>query len=200
VSTSHWDRVYGGRAATEVSWHQAHPTMSIRMIQALDPSPDDPVIDIGGGVSRLTGELLTRGFRDLTVLDLSPAALKEARGLLGDDAERVRWIEHDLLTWPADRRYGLWHDRAVFHFLVDAEQRARYRAVLRSALWPGGGIVVATFAPDGPESCSGLPVARYDTEELVAAIGGGLVVATEQEEHRTPAGVIQPFTWVALRL
>jgi hypothetical protein len=197
---NHWDLVYGGRSATGVSWYQAHPAMSIRMIEALGPSQDDPVIDIGGGASHLAGQLLARDFRDVTVLDLSPAALREARSLLGGDAHRVHWIEHDLLTWRAYRRYGVWHDRAVFHFLVDAERRARYRQVLRSAIRPGGGVVVATFAADGPESCSGLPVARYDTEELVAAIGEGLVVAAEREEHRTPAGVIQPFTWVALRL
>ena len=141
-SAQRWDLVYGDRGPSGVSWYQARPVLSLRMIEALAPSPGDAVIDVGGGASGLAGALVSRGFGDVTVLDVSSLALRQARLSLGEEARQVQWVEHDLLTWQPDRRYGLWHDRAVFHFLVNAGDRARYRDVLRAAVRPGGGVVV----------------------------------------------------------
>ena len=200
ASANHWDLVYGGRGATGVSWYQAHPTTSIRMIEALGPSPDDPVIDVGGGASHLAGHLLARGFRDLTVLDLSPAAMREARGALGGDAHRVHWIEHDLLTWRADRRYGVWHDRAVFHFLTRPEDQSAYVEHLARALRTGGHAIIATFALDGPAKCSGLDVARYSPATLADTLGERFELLRSLERtHVTPAAREQRFTYTLFR-
>ena len=197
---SHWEEIYRSHSPTEVSWFEAEPAMSLEMIAAANLEANTAVVDVGGGASTLVDALLARGYRDLTVLDVSQAALDTARGRLGDDATTVRWITHDALSWCPRRRYGLWHDRALFHFLVTPDQRATYLAVLHAALEPGGSVIVATFADDGPEMCSGLPTARYTPEELVAALGSDLqVLASQREEHRTPAGVVQPVTWLLLR-
>ena len=158
------------------------------------------MLDAGGGASSLVDALLERGHRDVTVLDLAPAALAVARRRLGGAADRVAWVAADLLAGDPPRRFDVWHDRAVFHFLVDPGDRGRYVAVLRAALAPGGLALVATFAPDGPPRCSGLPVRRYDAEGLLAALGGGFSrEATRREEHVTPGGTVQPFTWLAAR-
>jgi len=196
----HWEQVHGSAAPARLSWFEAEPTTSLEMIGAASLKPDTAIVDVGGGASALAGELLTRGYRDLTVLDVSQAALGIARGRLGDDAAKVRWIADDVLSWRPPRRYGLWHDRTVFHFLVTPGQRAAYLAVLHSALGSVGSVIVATFADDGPEMCSGLPTARYQPRELAEALGSDLkVVTSRREEHLTPAGVVQPFTWVLLR-
>jgi trans-aconitate methyltransferase len=174
--------------------------MSLELIERLDVGRSEPVVDVGGGTSALAGRLLGRGFSDVTVLDLSASALTSARTSLGALADRVAWLEQDVLDWSPPRRYGLWHDRAVFHFLLDPSDRRQYVARLREALLPHGALVIGTFAPDGPDRCSGLPVARYSASELIAALGEGFtLVAARREEHRTPRGTIQPFTWVALR-
>jgi rhodanese-related sulfurtransferase len=197
---THWEDVYRTQAPTEVSWFEAEPAMSLESIAAAETDPDTAIIDVGGGASTLVDVLVARGFRNLTVLDVSPTALDIARARLGEDATKVRWIAHDLLTWRPPRRFGVWHDRAVFHFLVSPDQRAAYVAVLHSALEPGGSAIVATFAEDGPEMCSGLPTARYAPDDLAAVFGSDLeTVTSRREEHRTPAGVIQPFTWLLLR-
>ena len=195
----HWDAVYGRLGPAGVSWYQPVPAMSLELVADLGIPPDTAVVDVGGGASDLAGSLLGRGFSDVSVLDVSPAALDVARGRIGP-RPGVHWIEHDLLTWAPPRRYGLWHDRAVFHFLVDARDRDRYLRVLSAAVAPGGHVIVATFAADGPEQCSGLPVARYDPGALAELLAGMVeVVATRREEHVTPGGRIQPFTWVAGR-
>lgn len=158
------------------------------------------VIDVGGGASTLAVELVHRGFGDVTVLDVSARAVDAARSQLGAEADRVDVVVADVLSWKPERRFDVWHDRAVFHFLVDAEDRARYLATLEATLSPGGRVIVATFALDGPEQCSGLPTAHYDESSLVAMFGAGYqLVESRREEHRTPAGGVQPFTWVALR-
>ncbi len=142
--------------------------------------------------------MLAAGFADLTVLDVSGRALELARAESGAKAARVQWIQQDVLSWSPQRRYDLWHDRAVFHFLVDPVQRERYAGTLRSAMRPGGKVIIGTFAADGPTTCSGLPVARYDPDRLASEFGECFSrLATGREEHRTPADSIQPFTWVA---
>jgi len=195
----HWDDVYGGDP-TRVSWYQPTPVRSLELIDVLGVEPDTPVVDVGGGASTLVDELLARRFTDVSVLDVSATALAAARHRLGPDARRVAWLEEDLLQWRPVRRYGLWHDRAVFHFLVDPKHRERYRQVLARALDPGGAVIMATFGPTGPTRCSGLPVMRYGPDELAAAAGGRFdVMAVRHEEHSTPGGATQSFVWVALR-
>jgi len=173
--------------------------MSLALIQELALAPDAAIVDIGGGASSLAEQLLGSGFADITVLDVSARALELARADLGADATRVRWLEQDLLSWSPERRYDLWHDRAVFHFLVDPADQRRYAELLNSALRPAGKAIIGTFAADGPTTCSGLPVARYDDDGLAAAFGTAFTtLATRRELHHTPANSIQAFTWVTL--
>jgi len=195
----HWDAAYRSRGARGVSWFQAEPVMSLQMIQALGIDPTTAVIDVGGGASSLVDHLVADGFLDVSVLDLSDVALDEGRARLGVGGA-VTWLHQDILTWRPIRRFGLWHDRAVFHFLTEQVDQETYLAALADALEPGSGLVLATFAPEGPEFCSGLPVARYSTKQLLARLGEGFVAVEERrEEHVTPAGVIQPFSWLAAR-
>lgn len=196
----HWDTTYAQRGTEGVSWFQAVPAQSLRMIDVLAIPRTARVIDLGGGAASLVDHLVTRDFTDLTVLDISEVALATARTRVDRQAS-VAWVHEDVLTWRPQRHFDLWHDRAVFHFLVDPADRQRYLATLRTALAPGGAVIIATFAPDGPDHCSGLPVARYDAEDLTALLGDAFAVAdTCREEHTTPAGARQPFTWVAARL
>jgi len=174
-------------------------TMSLELIERLAIPRTAAVIDIGGGASALVDGLLERGYPDVSVLDVSKAALAEVRRRLGPGAS-VTLLEEDFLAWRPERQYDLWHDRAVFHFLVDESQTEAYLETLRSALRPEGYIIMATFASDGPEQCSGLPVSRYSAAELADRLGPRFeMVETFRNEHVTPAGVVQPFTWVAAR-
>ncbi len=196
----HWDGRYARRGPREVSWFEESPEMSLAMIDALDVDPAGAVVDVGGGASGLAGALLARGFTDVTVVDVSEVALQAARERLGEDASRIAWRRADILEWTPDRPLELWHDRAVLHFLTDPVPRERYIASVRSAVRPGGGLVIGTFAEDGPVSCSGLPVARYDAGALAALFAPGFApIATRRHEHRTPDGALQAFTWVSLR-
>lgn len=196
----HWAEVYTRRGDTQVSWYAPEPKVSLELIDAGAADPRLPAVDVGAGASRLVDALLERGFADVTALDVSDDGLAHARARLGAAASGVDWVVTDLLDWRPDRRVGLWHDRAVFHFLTDPADRAHYRDLLAAALAPGALVVVGTFAADGPESCSGLPTARYGPDELAAELGAGLtVLAQRREEHRTPAGGSQMFTWLALR-
>jgi hypothetical protein len=195
----HWETVYSTRGARGVSWYQPVAEVSIALIEELRIPHEAAIVDIGGGASKLAGQLVSQGFVDVTVLDVSTRAMDLARAELGPDATRVHWIEQDLLTWSPRRRYDLWHDRAVFHFLVEPTRRERYTKTMRSAVRMGGTAVIGTFATDGPKSCSGLPVVRYDSADLAGQFGGGFVMlSTRSEEHKTPAGRGQPYTWVAL--
>lgn len=196
--TEHWEEVYDRDDLSTLSWHQREPAVSLELIDALGMGPGTAVVDVGGGASPLAGRLLERGFADVTVLDVAEPALEAARRRLGARASEISWIEADVRTWRPRRRFDLWHDRALFHFFVDAADRERYRETLRAALAPGGAVVLAAFAPDGPETCSGLPVARHDAAGLAAELGFRLV-EQRREEHVTPGGRIQPFTWAALR-
>jgi len=196
----HWEGVYCAAPPTEVSWYESDPATSLRLIAATDLGRSAPIIDVGGGASRLVDRLLAQGFIDLTVLDLSRHAIDDVRARLGQHSEAVTFVEGDALTWRPARRFELWHDRAVFHFFTDAEDRDRYVEVARGAIGPGGFMVLATFAPDGPEQCSGLAVARYSAQDLAGVFSPHFELVTEQrEEHVTPAGVVQPLTWVVLR-
>ncbi len=194
----HWEAVYEANDAHAVSWYQSEPALSLELIDALGIRPEASVIDVGGGASLLVDRLLTRGFADVSILDISEAALRTSRQRVDDDA-RVHWIVGDLLVWEPPRRYDLWHDRAVLHFLIGNDV-ATYRATVEQAVAPGGSVILGTFAPTGPERCSGLLVTRYGTEELAAVLGGGFeVVEHRREVHRTPSGAEQPFTWIAAR-
>jgi SAM-dependent methyltransferase len=195
----HWDHAYRRRGSQAVSWYQPTPTISLELIGSLGVVRSDPLVDVGGGASTLVDALVVDGFEDVTVLDVSGVALDEARRRVGD-APGVHWVLGDVAAWLPELRYRLWHDRAVFHFLVEDDDRAGYLATLRAGLAPGGALILATFAPDGPPTCSGLPVARYSVDELAGVIGTGFVVeATRTESHTTPDGTDQPFTWVAAR-
>ncbi len=172
--------------------------MSLDLLDDLGIGPESSVVDVGGGESVFVDRLVARGFRDLTVLDVSDAALAVARRRVGSSG-RVTWLVQDVLAWRPERRYDLWHDRAVFHFLAGGEVD-EYLAVLEGALSPGGAIILGTFALEGPPSCSGLPVTRYSVDDLATVLGGGFeVVARRSELHRTPAATEQVFTWVAAR-
>lgn len=194
----YWSGIYRDRGSTGVSWFQPEPRMSLELVDTLPLDPARPAVDIGGGASRLARRLLDRGWRDVTVLDVSATALEAARAQNPDAEARITWLERDVLTWTPDRTYGLWHDRAVFHFLVDDAGRATYLRLLRAALEPGGGLVLATFAEDGPEHCSGLPVRGHTAHDLAAFLGDEFAVReTRREEHHTPSRTLQPFTWIA---
>jgi trans-aconitate methyltransferase len=194
----HWDDRYAD-GDTDLSWYQEHARTSVELMDAVGRTPDTSVLDVGGGASTLVDDLLAAGQRDVTVLDVAAPALAIARRRLGDPAG-VTWIVADLLTWSPPRRWDLWHDRAVLHFLVDARDRDTYVALLRRALLPGGSFVVGTFAEDGPTHCSGLPVERYAAPDLADLLGDVTVVAQRREVHHTPGGAAQPFTWLAGRL
>ncbi|HEY4929916.1 MAG TPA: class I SAM-dependent methyltransferase [Acidimicrobiales bacterium] len=196
---THWEAVYESNSPDTVSWYQSEPTVSLEFIAALGVDPSAAVIDVGGGASVLVDRLLTRGFTDVSVLDISEAALRTSRDRVGDNAAEVHWIVGDLLAWEPSRRYDLWHDRAVLHFLLGRDVDT-YRDTLERAVATGGSVVLATFAPDGPEWCSGLPVTRYGTETLTDVLGDRFeVVEHRREVHRTPGRTEQPFTWIAAR-
>jgi trans-aconitate methyltransferase len=197
--TAHWDTVYDTKGEDGVSWYQSVPTTTLELLGTTGIDRDAAVIDLGGGASVVVDHLLTEGFTDISVLDLSKSALDRTRTRLGTDAERVHWLHQDIFDWIPERRYDLWHDRAVFHFLIDEDERRAYTRTLRSGLAPGGHVIVATFDTDGPTHCSGLPVVRYNAHQLAEQFAPYLdLVTTRREEHRTPAGLIQPFAWVVL--
>lgn len=192
--TMHWDNVYATKGETEVSWFQDSPTISHDMIRAANPDHDAAIIDIGGGASRLVDALLQDGYRDLTVLDLSANALDAVKTRIGQASSAVDWIVADATAWRPARIYDVWHDRAAFHFLTEPRDRAAYVERLRSAIAPGGQIIIATFAPDGPERCSGLPVQRHDSASLAAELGPEFeLVETRRETHHTPWNSAQAF-------
>jgi len=197
---AHWDDAYRAIGVESVSWFEPEPTMSLALLEALGTRPEDAVLDVGGGASTLVDHLVDRGFRDVTVLDVSIVALEEGQARLGTNA-RVGWLREDLLSWRPPRHYDVWHDRAVFHFLSDPADRRRYLGVLTDGVAAGGAAIIGTFAEDGPESCSGLPVARYSAAGLCEELGPLFrPLVCKREVHVTPTGVLQPFTWVAGRM
>ena len=190
----HWENVYKAKGENEVSWFQGTPTPSLELMAFVDASPGTAIIDVGGGASRLVDFLVQMGIGGVTVLDLSQAALTIPKARLGGRADQVKWVVADVTSWEPQRVYDLWHDRAVFHFLTDEHDRKAYVARLVKAVKPGGHAIIGTFAPDGPERCSGLPVVRYDAESLGKALGSAFdLVETRRHRHLTPWGTEQRF-------
>jgi len=198
---AHWDRVYAARPVTQARWHQDEPARSVAIITAAGVGPEASVIDVGGGASFLVDRLLDKGFRRITVLDVSTQALAAAQARLGERAAAVAWLVEDVTVWsPPKDAFDLWHDRAVFHFMVaDADRRAYVRA-LNQGLRVGGHLILATFALSGPERCSGLPVQRYSQETLPAVLGANFrLLDATPETHVTPSGAAQDFVWCLFR-
>jgi SAM-dependent methyltransferase len=199
----HWDEVYGARSEDELTWFEATPSVSLDLVRT-HLHPGEAFIDIGAGASRLMDALLEAGLGPLTVLDLSGAALAVSRRRLGPKCSNVTWIEADIATWVPERDYAVWHDRAVFHFLIRAEDRAGYARAMSEALRPGGIAIIATFADDGPEKCSGLPIARYAPEDLARELARLLpgqfeTIDARRHMHVTPKGNRQSFQYSVFR-
>jgi SAM-dependent methyltransferase len=191
---AHWQNVYATKAEKEVSWFQENPGPSLDLIAATGIRGGADIIDIGGGASRLVDSLLDGGFHPITILDLSAKALEAAKMRLGPRADGVDWIAADVTTWEPSRNYDLWHDRAAFHFLTEPADREAYVARLKQAVRAGGHVIIATFASDGPERCSGLPIVRYDPETLARTLGPGFeLVESRRHDHVTPGGNTQRF-------
>ena len=198
--TAHWENVYSTKGEAEVSWFQDRPEPSLELIALLGAGADTAIVDIGGGASRLVDALLAKGIHDITVLDLSAEALKVARARLGPSGERVHWIVGDATAWEPARDYDIWHDRAAFHFLTEDGQRRAYLERLQRSLRIGGHAIIGTFALDGPERCSGLPVQRHSAETLAALLGGGFtLVDHRRHDHATPWGSVQKFQYSTFR-
>jgi len=192
----HWDKVYGSKASTEVSWYQEVPEKSLELVAGTGVSTHDAIIDIGGGASTLVDHLLEEGYVDVTVLDLAESAFGHSRQRLGESAGTVNWILSDITHFEPQRTYRLWHDRAVLHFLTDPADRRRYVDVLLEALEPGGHVVIATFGPDGPLKCSGLEIQRYTIEMLEELLGPEFESQFhELDNHHTPMGATQQFLY-----
>ncbi len=199
-AAEHWQRVYAQRQPDEVSWFQRSASTSLELIEAALPPPGGAVLDVGGGASPLAGELLDRGYRDVTVADISGRALERARAALDARGGEVTWAEADVRDHDFGREFDLWHDRALFHFMVEEADREGYLRTLRRSLRRRGHIVLATFGPDGPTACSGLPVRRYDAGALATALGGDFeLLASRTETHVTPRGAAQQFVFALLR-
>ena len=193
---NHWERVYATKGERDVSWFEALPSISIEMLEAAGITPDTCVLDVGGGDSRLIDHLAARGFGCLAVLDVSAAALRRAQARLGAASSIPVWIEADVTADWTLKPMDVWHDRAVFHFLTEAEDRSRYLGHLRDVLRMHGTAIIATFALDGPDRCSGLPVARYSPVSLAAALGHGFsLIDARPYKHTTPWGSIQAFQY-----
>ena len=199
--SAHWNGVYRSKGETGVGWYQAKAAVSLDLIRRAAPRLSTPVIDVGAGASTLVDGLLESGYDDVTALDLAASGLALAQRRLGERAPCARWIVADVLDaeLPAGA-YGVWHDRAVFHFLTRAEDRARYVARVRHALRPGGHAIVAAFAPDSATKCSGLDVRRYGAEAMHAEFGPGFwLLDSVREEHHTPTGGVRQFTYCLCR-
>lgn len=200
-SKRHWEQVYSSKPSDAVSWFQEHAEQSLRLIHNTNLGKGAAIIDVGGGASTLVDDLAAEGYTDLTVLDLSAAALAVARERLGKRAQAVHWLEGDVtqVEFPV-HRFDIWHDRAVFHFLTEPAERHAYVEQVMRAVRPGGHVIVATFAEDGPDKCSGLPVMRYQPDSLHAEFGEAfLLVEHEKEAHHTPFGSVQQFVYCYCR-
>jgi SAM-dependent methyltransferase len=197
---AHWENVYTTKSETEVSWFQENPAPSLELIALAGLPADATIIDIGGGASRLVDALVERKFGQITVLDLSAAALDAAKARLGDRGAGVEWVVADVTTWEPSQTYDLWHDRAAFHFLTAASDRSAYVRHLKKAVRSGGHVIIGTFALDGPERCSGLPVMRYDAGMLGAILGNDFrLIDSRRHDHSTPWGAVQRFQFSTFR-
>lgn len=197
---AHWDHIYETKAGNELSWYQESPAISLDLIRATGVTPGAAIIDIGGGESRLADALLDEGFHALTVLDLSGSALAAAKARLGPRSAKVAWIAADVTAWESSETYDLWHDRAAFHFLTEAVGRQAYAECVAKAVRTGGHVIIGTFAPDGPERCSGLPVVRHDAASIGVVLGQRFaLVHSRRHDHVTPAGRTQRFQFSLFR-
>lgn len=196
-AATHWQNVWTTKQPEEVSWHQDDPALSLAMIRAASLRRDAAIVDVGGGASVLVDRLLEQGFVHVAVLDIAGAALQTAAERLGPLGDDVTWIETSVLDWrPVPGLFDLWHDRAVLHFLTDPADQARYVEVMKRALGPEATVIIAAFAPDGPEKCSGLPVCRHDCASLSALLGPDFRLVEESRAgHVTPGGASQRFQW-----
>ena len=197
----HWEGIYRRKEPTELSWYQPEAALSVSLIRRTTPAVDAPIIDVGGGASTLVDGLLDAGYRSVTVLDIAPSALALARERLGARAGLADWVAADILDAPlALGSIAVWHDRAVFHFLTDPADRARYVDQVRRSVRPGGHVIVASFAIDGPTRCSGLEVVRYTPDTMHAEFGTGFqLLDSVREEHHTPTGSTQAFLYCLCR-
>ena len=197
----HWEKVYRTRSTDSVSWFQEHAELSTRLIRETGATPGSAIIDVGGGASILVDDLVSLGYENLTVLDISGSALSKAQERLGDAAPNVNWIEADVTAVRLPRHaYDIWHDRAVFHFLTRPEERQAYVQAIMHAVRPGGHVIIATFAEDGPQECSGLPAVRYSPDSLHGEFGSPFtLLGHEREEHHTPSGAVQKFLYCYCR-
>ena len=190
----HWENIYKDKSPLEVSWYQKAPTISLELIRKLSLKNSDFIIDVGGGASALVDYLIEDGFINITVLDLSLNALAYAQQRLGEKSSLIEWKVEDVTKFVAGHKYDLWHDRAVFHFLTDKNDREKYRQVLEASIKVGGHIIIAAFSVGGPTKCSGLDIVQYDAERLKSELGGHFTFIEEQfEKHVTPAGKEQAF-------
>lgn len=193
---AHWQRVYSEKEPTDVSWYQSVPEKSLHLIRETGIVKSEPILDVGGGASTLVDHLHAAGYTDVTIMDISGRALERSRARLGESAGATQWIESDVTRFEPRRRYALWHDRAVFHFLTDSGDRDKYIDVAERALNPGGYFVLATFGPEGPERCSGLEIRCYGIERLQELFGSGFKLGGyELDEHATPRGSTQQFLY-----
>ena len=197
---AHWQQVYSEKGESRVSWFQERPTISLELIEAVGAKPSSAIIDIGGGASRLVDALVEKDYRDLSVLDLSESAVSIAKMRLGQRGAAVKWIVADVTQWEPPTTYDLWHDRAAFHFLTEECDRIAYVERLTKALRSGGHAIIGTFALDGPERCSGLPVVRYDGAQLSISLGSSFALLdTRRQDHQTPWGATQHFQFSVFR-
>ena len=198
---AYWEKVYQTRGENEVSWFQESPSISLELIRTTGVATNAAIIDIGGGASRLVDGLLDQGFAAVTVLDLSEKALETSKARLGESsAANVKWIAADVTKWEPVQKYDVWHDRAAFHFLSDPADRAAYADRILRAVRPGGYVIIGTFALDGPERCSGLPVVRYDSAAISKVLGPAFnLVESRTDAHKTPGGTIQRFQFSCFR-
>ena len=202
MTKAHWENVYQSRAVDEVSWYRPHLDVSLGLIEDAAPDRDSAIIDVGGGEATLVDDLVARGYGDVTVLDISEAAIEVAKARMGAAAASAHWITGDITDIELEAaRYNLWHDRAVFHFLTKAEDRAAYVRQVARAVKPGGHVIVATFGPEGPEKCSGMDVVRYDADSLHGEFGAKFrLLDSATELHETPWGAPQQFMYCFCRV
>lgn len=199
---THWENIHQTKAPTQVSWYQEHSLLSLQIIARTGIDKAGQIIDVGGGISTLLDDLLADGYKNVSVLDISAISLQTTQQRLGSRAKEVTWIESDVTQAQLPYQfYDVWHDRAVFHFLIQAEDRQRYIETVRHSVKPGGHVIVATFAPDGPSQCSGLDVVRYSEVGLHNEFGEGFeVVDSSRETHHTPFGTEQRFMYCYCRV
>jgi SAM-dependent methyltransferase len=198
----HWEHVYSAKSAAERSWYRPHLEASLTLIRRAARDLSTPILDVGAGESTLVDDLLAAGYNDISVLDISSQALAHTRARLGPSGTKITWLRGDILTAPLhSHHYGLWHDRAVFHFLTSPADRAAYVEQVTRTLRPGGHVILATFAPNGPIRCSGLPVQRHDADSILREFGPRFrLESTTTQLHTTPSGATQPFVYCDLVL